>query len=429
MKYLYVGSINRSGGSLLCRMLDGHPDVASYPIEIAFPINKSFYPFTEALGGVPTHIPKYSPLANKNPLDFLEITKEKQAPVHKWGKERGDVVGVRKNYLEKVFYGSVKTDFDYSKYIDEIVENSKDAKCAKDIYDIRNRAYFNAWDNGAHAGTMKYVTFNASNGLFLSNEDSFFNEFPGSLFIHPIRDVTGYIASEKTRITRRFYGSRRFLKVKMPNFMVKYYNNYDFNVLIRCWRVAITRAVLLQEKYGVEGGFFVYRYENLVRNPQECIRSVCNKSGLEYNDNLLLPTIMGEPWKGNSHQGKQKGINPNLTSYFEEVLSEDELSIINEKCGPTLEYLHNCKTTPVDLTKIPKDILFDYDYQKEYFEDEGKLAIYTAFAFSGMRKVLVKPPEISAVLAYIYGKIIRIIHLPRMIKLKLFPGLGKQNYT
>lgn len=429
MKYLYVGSINRSGGSLLCRMLDGHPDVASYPIEIAFPINKKFYPFTEALGGVPTHIPDYSPAINNDPLKFLEITKNKRTPVHKWGKERGDDVGVRKNYLEKVFYGSIETDFSYDQYTAEIEEQSKNATCVKDIYDIRNIAYFNAWDNGKHSGSMKYVTFNASNGLFLSNIDTFFNEFDGSLFIHPIRNVTGYIASEKTRIMRRFYGSRRFLKIKIPNYLVKKFTNYDLNVLIRCWRVAITRAVILQEKYGIHGDFFVYRYENLVSNPSECIRSICNNSGLQYNDDLLSPTIMGAPWGGNSHQGKQVGINSNLTSYFGEVLTEEELSIINEQCGPTLEFLESCKTSPIDLTKIDKDVLYDYDFQKRYFDDEEKLSIYTAFAFSGMRKVFVKTPDISSVIAYIYSKIVQIIHIPRMIKLKLFPGLGKQNYT
>ena len=105
------------------------------------------------------------------------------------------------------------------------------------------------------------------------------------------------------------------------------------------------------------------------------------------------------------------------------------MSIINEQCGPTLEFLESCKTSPIDLTKIDKDVLYDYDFQKRYFDDEEKLSIYTAFAFSGMRKVFVKTPDISSVIAYIYSKIVQIIHIPRMIKLKLFPGLGKQNYT
>ena len=140
MKYLYVGGITRSGGSLLCRMLDGHPDVASYPVETSFPINRKFYPFTEALPGVPTHIPSYSPSINDDPLKFLEINENKINPIHKWGKEMADDVGVRKNYLEKNYYGYSDTSFNYDKFINKIVEQSKKASSVKDIYDIKNIA-------------------------------------------------------------------------------------------------------------------------------------------------------------------------------------------------------------------------------------------------------------------------------------------------
>ena len=74
-------------------------------------------------------------------------------------------------------------------------------------------------------------------------------------------------------------------------------------------------------------------------------------------------------------------------------------------------------------------MLYDYDFQKKYFDDEEKIALYTALAFSGMRKMMVTAPTLASVVAYFYSKIIRIIHIPRLIKLNLFPGLGKQNYT
>ena len=429
MKQIYIGGINRSGGSLLARLFDGHPDIASYPLETSFPINQNFYPFVEALSGSTSFIPFYKKELNDNVFDILNIDYVKEEVRHAWGKERSDPVGVRKNYIEKEFYGSVKTDFDYKKYVGEIEKESINADNLNDLYNIKHKAYFNAWDNGQHSGSLEYVITHDSNGLFISNTDKFFEEFPDSFFIHPIRNITGYVASEKTRITRRYYGSRRFPKIKMPNIFVKRFRSYDIEVLIRCWLVSLTRAVLLQEKYGIDGKFLVYRYENLVNDTSKAMRSISNSIGLNFDDSLLEPTIMGNPWGGNSHQGKQSGVNKELKDYYSEVLTKDELELISRRCGPILSYLDDTVSTPCDLTKIPKKILYDYKFQKKYFDDEEKIALYTALAFSGMRKTMVSAPNFSAVIAYFYSKMVRVAHIPRLIKLNLFPGLGKQNYT
>ena len=117
MKQIYIGGINRSGGSLLARLFDGHPDVASYPLETSFSINKNFYPFVEALSGSTAFIPSYKKELNENIFDILNIKQTKEEIRHAWGKEKSDPVGVRKNYLEKEFYGTVKTDFDHNKYL------------------------------------------------------------------------------------------------------------------------------------------------------------------------------------------------------------------------------------------------------------------------------------------------------------------------
>ena len=219
MKYIYIGTINRSGGSLLTRLFDGQKGIASYPLEWDWHLDKKLYPFYVALPGAPTFIMDYSKSINKNALKFHGLHDEKEKVVHQWGKEKSDSIGVRKNYLEKSFYQNIKTDFDYKQYIEDIKLKSFDANSLKDIYDIKHQAYFDAWKHGMNLGDITHVTWNDSNGLFLNNIDKYFNEFPGSTFVHPIRDILGYISSEKTRMTRRFYGSRRFQRgIKMPNF-------------------------------------------------------------------------------------------------------------------------------------------------------------------------------------------------------------------
>ena len=429
MRYLFAGSINRSGGSLLMRLLDGHSDVMSYPIEFGFPKSNRFFPFVDHLNGTPLDIPEFKPERDSDILKFLDISETKPPVTHRWGKEGADPVGVRLNYLEKEFYGKVNTNFDYDKYIRLLREYGAQAKSLQDVYDARHKAYFHAWDDGKYIHNMEYVAFHDSGGIFITNIEKFFEEFKTSVFIYPIRSVYGYISSEKTRIARRFYGSRRFPKVKMPNYFVKMFKTYDLNALIRTWLVALTRVVILQERFGVDGKFFVYRYENLLDRTEDVMRALCAASGLRFVPCLLTPTIAHQPWGGSSHQGKQSGINRDLAHYYPEVLSQEELDQIQEQCGPLIAFLEQSKSTPTALTEIPRDKLFDYEFQKKYSVDREKWALYCAFAFTGVRRVLIWAPDKNAVFAYMYSKWIQMIHMPRLWRLRTFPGWGKQNYT
>ncbi len=426
---IHLGSINRSGGSLFCRLLDGHPDVASYPIELSFPPNLKIAPYIEKITGYPSHIPNYDQSMHIDFLDFLGIEKVKSEPIYKWGKESTDSVGVRKNYLEKQFYGKVKTDFDYERFINMFLERAKEAKRFEDLWNARHIAYFSAWEGNKYGGNLKYVVSHSSSGLYLSNIDKYFEEFNTSFYVYPLRSIFGYISSEKVRLARRYYGSRRFPKVKMPNFFAKIFKSYDLTAHINAWMSALTRVILLQEAFGVNDRFILYRYENLVNDTEGVIKTICEKTGLSYDPMLLVPTIAGQPWGGSSQQGKQTGVNRKLTEYYTEVLTDKEISTINERAGQVIGFLDSDKTTPCDLTKIPKKLLYDYDFQKQYFKDEEKMAMYGALANCGRRRNKIGVPDNLAIFALIYSKMIRVMHIPRLLKLKYLPGTGKQNYT
>jgi hypothetical protein len=159
------------------------------------------------------------------------------------------------------------------------------------------------------------------------------------------------------------------------------------------------------------------------------MKAVSKKINLKYDPCLLTPTLAGNPWGGSSHQGKQTGINPKLAEYFNEVLTDKEISIIDKSCGSLLQYLDEDKSALLDLTNLNKNYLYDYNYQKRYFYDEEKTAMYSFIINCGRRRVLITPPDLNSVFAYVYSKIIKIIHIPRLFKLKYFPGVGKQNYT
>ena len=233
-KKIYIAGINRSGGSLLARLFDNHSKILSYPIELGFPRDLSYFDIVEDYSGVPQSVPIYNPSTDIDIFDLLELPKKKPSYETTWGKEHADPLGVRKNYLEKVFYGNIKTDFDYDLFKEIVSYESKKASNIVDLYNIRHYAYFKSWDNAKYLKNQSHIVMHDSGGLYLTNIDYYFDSFKDSTLIYPLRDIYGYIAAEKTRFARRYFGSRRFAWPQCPNLFVKKFTSYEIgkNILL-----------------------------------------------------------------------------------------------------------------------------------------------------------------------------------------------------
>ena len=116
MDFVFIAGINRSGGSLLARLFDGHKDFVSYPMEVGFKFDNTSYGFLDKITGTPTYIPDFN--ENINPVKYFDA--EKEIISYKWGEETSGKFGIRKNYLEKAFYEkSIETDFNYDLTLDD----------------------------------------------------------------------------------------------------------------------------------------------------------------------------------------------------------------------------------------------------------------------------------------------------------------------
>ena len=426
-KKIYIAGINRSGGSLLARLFDNHSKILSYPVELGFPIDTSYYDVIENYSGIPQSIPKYNMNSDIDVFNLLELPKEKPSYSTTWGKEHADPLGVRENYLEKVFYGNVKTDFNYKLFNEIISTYSKNAKNIVELYDIRHYAYFKSWDNGKHLKDQSHIVMHDSGGIYLTNIDEYFELFKDSLLIYPLRDIFGYVAAEKTRFARRYYGSRRFAWPQCPNILVKKFMSYDIRAQVKCWLTSLTRVRLLQEKYGTNERFVVYKHAALTKNPHYVMNKLIKIMNLEFEDTLLMPTIAGEEWFGNSHYGPLKGISNTISENYGKVLRKDEFTTISNLTDKIDNNIPN--DTPLDLLKIPEKYFYEYSNQKKYFNDKEKLTLYYALSNSAKRRQVISQPNYYSIIALIYRNIVRLLHIPRMIKLKYFKGRGKQNYT
>ena len=74
MKFIFIAGINRSGGSLLARLFDGHPKIASYPMEVAYPFCDNSFKFLEKLTA---HQPIFQILDWNRSDKYFNIEKKK----------------------------------------------------------------------------------------------------------------------------------------------------------------------------------------------------------------------------------------------------------------------------------------------------------------------------------------------------------------
>lgn len=457
LKQIFIGSINRSGGSLLARLFDGHSEIVSYPLELPFPHNNFFYKISDNFAGIPMSVPidLDNKLSNSSKYlypgsysrslippdlelgdilfdkyDLLDVPKEKYKIENTWGKEKSDIIGVRKNYLEKSFYETVRTEFNYDNFIKNLNEHSKKKSTWAETHNARHLAFFESWDKGKYLNPKtKYVVTHDSGGLYLTNIEDFFLTYTDSRFIVPVRDVLGYVASEKVRLARIYFGARRFNKPILPFFLIKKFKEYDLRAKIRNWATSITRIYLLQKKFGINKNFIVYSNENLVLNTSNVMKSFANNLKIDFENSLCIPTIGNRPWGGNSHYGKSNGVSKKTLSNYKKVLDLEEIQYIKKEVGYLRKEILFQKSSFLNFLLIKEKYFKDLYYQKKYFDDVEKISLYYSLVNSGGRKINVKKVSKLSIIAILFSLYAYIYNVPRLIKLKYFRGLGKQNYT
>ena len=83
----------------------------------------------------------------------------------------------------------------------------------------------------------------------------------------------------------------------------------------------------------------------------------------------------------------------------------------------------------LNLTNIDPKYFQNYYYQKKYFNDKTKISLYYSLVSSNGRKITLRKPNLLSLLSIFFSMYVRIYNIPRLLKLKFFPGRGKQNYT
>ena len=282
-----ISQVQRSGGSLLSQLFDGHPELHAHPHELKIGYPKKYM------------WPKID--LNEHPQRWLEMLFEDKVIEHSKGgykKERK-----QDEVFPFIFMPSVQRRV-FLRYL-----SSVDSIILRDVFDAYMTSYFGAWINNQNRhGQKKYVTaFTPRLAIIEDNMESFFEVYPDGRLLSIVRDPKNWYPSA-VRHRSNVYG--------------------DIRKSIDLWKTSTKAALRNKEKYGER--VCIVRFEDLVSKTESVMSYMADFLGINFDNILLVPTFNKCPIRANtSFNAEQHGIVASTLSRYK-MLSEEELKIIEK---------------------------------------------------------------------------------------------------
>lgn len=281
-----ISQIQRSGGSLLSQLFDGHPQLHAHPheLKIGYP-SKYNWPKLD-LGDSPQRW--FETLFEPSVLNHFKDGYKKQR-------------NMDETFLF-LFLPSLQRAL-FLNYLESIK-----AVTLRDIFDAYMTSYFGAWLNNQNSfGPKKYITaFTARLSMEQENMEAFFKIYPDGRLISVIRDPKNWYPSA-AKHRPHLYG--------------------DIKAALDLWQKSAKAMLRNKERFG--NRVCILAFEDLVGKTDSVMHYLSDFLEIKFHDTMLIPTFNRFPIKANtSFDGRQHGIiNSTLKRY--KTLAEEELATIN----------------------------------------------------------------------------------------------------
>ncbi len=287
-----VSQVQRSGGTLLSQLLDGHPEchAHSQELQIGHP-NIRDWPDLDLTAPESWFPALYEPKAGERLRDGYSKAPKGVAQVFPF-----------------CFVPSLQEE------IFERCVGSRPIERERDVLDCYFTSYFNAWldNHNLYTGPKKVVTAFAP-GLATSrgNVEAFFSAYPDGVLVAVVRDPGGW------------YGSARKYKPRLYD---------DVEQAVPAWRASTEATLDAGERYGDR--VVLLTYEQLVSQTEETMRHVAARIGISMSPVLLQPTFNGRPIRANSSDDvEREGIVSERVTANRAALDDATLARIEELAG------------------------------------------------------------------------------------------------
>jgi hypothetical protein len=293
-----ISQVQRSGGTLLSQLFDGHPELHAHPHELKI--------------GYPT---KYTwPKLNlsDNPNRWLETLFEYSVLSHfrkgyKKEKKRDDA-------FLFLFLPSVQREI----FLDYL--GSIQALRIRDVFDAYMTSYFGAWLNNQNStGHKKFITaFTARLAMRTGNMVSFFETYPDGRLISLLRDPKNWYPSairHRPRVCK------------------------DIQEGVDLWRQSAQAMARNRERYGDR--VCILTFEDLITKTKSVMEYLAAFLEIGFEDILLEPTFNKYSIRANTSFAAEKNgiIESTLNRY--KTLSRDELDFIENTTNDLYEQIQS----------------------------------------------------------------------------------------
>ena len=301
-----ISQVQRSGGTLLSQLFDGHREVHAHPHElyIGKPNKWDWPPLDLADPGswFPT---LYEPLV----AEWVEKGYVKDDTARRKGGDPDVFPFVFSPKLQRMLFDA------------QIAQRPVERE--RDVLDAYFTSYFNAWlDNQNLSGPKRaVVAFAPRLAMELERVERYFSAYPDGLLVSVVRDPRGWYASARGH--RKYYA--------------------DLEEAIALWRASTEAAIEAAGRWPDRVALLTY--EELLEDTEGAMSRLAARIGIAMTPELLVPTFNSRPIRANSSEAVERtGVIAERGSAFREALTADEIAQIERLAGDLYE-----RATPVTL--------------------------------------------------------------------------------
>ena len=257
-----ISQIQRSGGTLLSQLFDGHPQCHAHPYELKVGRpDESVWPSLDLHGDAETWF---------NQLYETSALKQFKKGYHKSGRD-----GRKNSQYYPFILPSVLQRAIFHKSI-----AATSVRSQRDVLNCYMTSYFNAWldNHNLYGGSKKLVTaFTPRLNMREASLERFFDDYPDGCLISIIREPKSWFVSARKHSPSQ-YG--------------------DLGEALRLWASSARAMLTAKERYGAR--VYLLCFEELLGAPEATLRALARYLGLDFDSCLLSPTFNNMPIKADS---------------------------------------------------------------------------------------------------------------------------------
>jgi hypothetical protein len=290
-----VSQVQRSGGTLLSQLFDGHRECHVHPDELKIGSPRKW---------------NWPPIDVSQPGDWFGLLYEEAAGRHLTdGYRKSPRPEAEQDLFPFLFLPRLQRAL-----FDRAAEH---AQSERDVLDAYFTSYFNAWiDNqnlytGPKKAVVGFVPWLAAEPGEL---ERFFATYPDGTLVTLVRHPCSWYASARSH-------GRSYT---------------ELDAAIARWRTSAEASLAAAQRFGDR--VVLLTYEALVADVASAMTAICGRVGLTMSDDLCSPTFNGRPIRANSSDPVARyGVLPERADAYRESLEPDVIRRIEELAGDLYE--------------------------------------------------------------------------------------------